>query len=180
MRTSAQRRTPLKDFHLRFARNDIANLHAQSDADAIAESGWYDNSDYAMFDLVGGKIDDVPDEPGAYVFGTADNTMLVYPWGLSPIYYIGQAQSLRARLSDHCKATLGAMDADETYWRPRYQYGAAFGAHVVWYLARGLELQNFEATLITSFYDTYGAQPIANGSWPQWPNIPSTASTAAL
>lgn len=161
----------MKDFHLRFAWEALKSLRAndtQSTVDANAY-GWYDNDDYAMFDLVGGKTDDVPDEAGAYVFGTADNTMLVYPWGLSPIYYIGKARSLRTRLAGHCKATQGAMD-DHTklYWWPRYQYGAAFGGHAVWYLAHGLEPQNVEATLITSFYNTYGSIPTANASWPKW------------
>ena len=175
MRTSAQRRTPLKDFHLRFAWNAIANLHAQSD-DAVAKHGWYDNDDYAMFDLVDGKIDDVPDAPGAYVLGTADNTMLVYPWGLSPIYYIGKATSLRARVSSHCKHTVGAMDDHaKYYWWPRHQYGAAFGAHAVWYLARGIEPQNVEATLVTSFYNIYGSIPTANANWPKWLEVNTAA-----
>lgn len=151
---------------------DISNLHANNTQSTVDANGWYDNDDYAMVDLVGGKIDDVPNEPGAYVLGTADNTMLVYPWGLSPIYYIGKAQSLRARLASHCKDTLGAMDDhDEKWWRPLYQYGAAFGSHAVWYLARGLEPQNVEATLINSFYGTYGSIPTANASWPDWIDV---------
>ncbi len=159
----------MKDFHLRFAWEALKNIRATTlnlDANTY---GWYDNDDYAMFDLVGGENADVPNEPGAYVLGAADNTMLVYPWGLSPIYYIGKAQSLRARLAGHRKDTLGAMeDHTKVYWWPRDQYGAAFGAHAVWYLAHGLEPQNVEATLITSFYNVYGSIPTANARWPKW------------
>ena len=152
----------MKDFHLRFALSDVADLRED-------ESGWYDNDDYAMFDLINGELSDVPDEPGAYVLGTADSTMLVYPWGLSPVYYIGKAKSLYARLSDHQKHTKGALDDHSALsWWPRYQYGAAYGAHAVWYLAGDIEPQNIEATLISSFYCMFGSIPVANAAWPKW------------
>ena len=150
----------MRDFHLRFARSAVADLRDDG------SEGWYDNDDYAMFELVGGEVSDVPDEPGAYVLGTADNTMLVYPWGLSPVYYIGKAASLYARLSDHSNYTQGAAEDHRGPWWPRYQYGAAFGAHAVWYLAGDEEPQNIEATLISSFYDIYGSIPVANQRWP--------------
>lgn len=159
----------MRDFHLRFALNAVADLYENA-------KRWYDNDDYAVFDLVRGEAADVPDEPGAYVLGTADNTMLVYPWGLSPVYYIGKAKSLRARLSSHCKHTLGAMDDHSAVrWWPRYQYGAAFGAHAVWYLAVDVEPQNVEATLISSFYDIYGSIPVANARWPKWLEVSTPA-----
>ena len=156
----------MRDFHLRFALSDIADLREEDDYD----DGWYDNDDYAMFDLVKGEVSDVPDEPGAYVLGTADGTMLVYPWGLSPVYYIGKAMRLHARLSDHRKYTQRALDDHTPFWRPRIQYGAAFGAHAVWYTVGDMDPQNIEATLINSFYRTYGSIPAANQSWPRWVN----------
>ena len=152
----------MKDFHLRFALNAIAKLYE-------IESGWYDNADYAIFHVLGGDADEIPKEPGAYVLGTADGTMLVYPWGLSPIYYIGKTGSLRARLTEHGEHTQGAVD-DHTAvsWWPRYHYGAAFGAHAVWYLAGKIDPQNVEATLINEFYQTYGSIPVANQRWPKF------------
>ena len=162
----------MKDFHLRFARTAIADLRKVE-----IESAWYDNADYAIFDLVNGDADDIPKEAGAYVLGTADGTMLVYPWGMSPIYYVGQTErSLRSYLTgsqSHRANTQGAIDNhlgdDEgAWWYPRYQYGAAFGAHAVWYLAGEIDPQNVEATLINAFYETYGAIPTANQVWPKF------------
>ena len=152
----------MRDFHLRFALQTIANLGLGPDA-----SGWFDNDDYAIVDLATGDMSEVPDEPGAYVLGTADGTMLVYPWGSSPVYYIGMADSLAKRLSAHSKYTQGAIDdhSDGAWW-PRYQYAAAFGAHTVWYLAgEEVEPKNIEAGLMSCFYDAYGSTPVANGAW---------------
>lgn len=148
----------MRDFHLRFALQTIANLGLGPDA-----SGWFDNDDYAIVDLATGDMSEVPDEPGAYVLGTADGTMLVYPWGSSPVYYIGESRSLAARLSDHSKHTKGTVDDHDAYWRQRYQYAAAFGAHAVWYLAGKVEPKHIENELMLCFYDAFGAKPVANG-----------------
>ena len=151
----------MRDFHLRFALKTIADLGLGPEA-----SGWFDNDDYAILDLSTGEMSEVPDEPGAYVLGTADGTMLVYPWGLSPVYYIGQAGNLAARLSDHSKYTQEAIDDHAAGdWWPRYQYGASFGVHAVWYLASEVEPKNIEAELMSCFYDAYGSTPVANGAW---------------
>ena len=121
------------------------------------------------FNLLEDEESDIPDEPGAYVLGTADDTMIVYPWGTSPIYYVGKASNIRNRLSTHKKHTRGAIDDHQkASWWPRYQYGAAFGADCVWYLAGDNDPQNLEATLIGSFYWTYGAIPVANHKWPKY------------
>lgn len=156
----------MRDFHLRFALNAIADIHNTN------ESGWYDNEDWAVFDLVNGEIEDVPNEPGGYVLGTADGTALVYPWGTSPVFYIGKAETstgLRGRLQEHAKLTREFMDDHTAHnwpgnWRTRYQYGAAFGAHAVWYLAGDIKPLKVEETLIDSFYHIYGSIPVANGA----------------
>ena len=138
----------MRDFHLRFC---------------LKEQGWYDG----IIDLLGEAYDELPDTGGAYVLGTS-NTMLVYPWGTSPIFYIGKAKSLRDRLVEHRKHIQGARDDDdEAYWWPRYQYGAAFGTDVAWYSRRGpQDPRNVEALLIERFYETFGAIPTANANWP--------------
>ena len=76
--------------------------------------------------------------------------------------------NLRARVTQHRTNILRARDDhDEEYWLPRYQYGAALGAHVAWYSRRGPENpQNVEALLIEKFYEAYGAIPTANSNWP--------------
>ena len=99
----------MKDFHLRFALNAIAKRYG---AENVSEA-WYNNPDFAIFDFVNGDADDIPKEAGAYVLGTADGTMLVYPWGTSPIYYIGKAEestTLRSRLLEHQQITQAFID----------------------------------------------------------------------
>ena len=140
----------MKDFHLRFCVN---------------ERGWYTR----LFDLLQDDVDAVADTGGAYVLGTSDGTMLTYPWGNSPVFYIGKATDLKERLSEHRRHICGAMENhDELHWWPRYQYGAAFGAHCAYYSRKGPEnVQNVEAALIESFYGVFGAIPAANASWPR-------------
>lgn len=142
----------MKDFHLRFCVN---------------KKGWYTG----LFDLLEEEedgVDAVPSTGGAYVLGTSDGTMLTYPWGSSPIFYIGKANDLHRRLSTHRKHICAAMENhDEDYWWQRYQYGAAFGADCAYYSRSGPQnVQNIEAELIESFYETFGSIPAANSSWP--------------
>lgn len=140
----------MKDFHLRFC---------------LDTKGWYTH----LFNLMQDGVDDVPSTGGAYVLGTSDGTMLTYPWGSSPIFYIGKADDLKTRLRAHRKNIRGAMeDHEELYWWQRYQYGAAFGAHCAYYSRKGPEnVQNVEAALIESFYLVFGSIPAANSSWPR-------------
>ena len=142
----------MRDFHLRFC------------ADT---RGWYDG----LIDLFNkDEVDEypLPQTGGAYVLGTC-TTMLIYPWGTSPIFYIGKASNLHGRVFEHKKYIQSARDDhDERYWWPRYQFGAAFGAYVAWYSRRGQEdPQSVEAHLIEKFYDAFGAIPTANSSWPK-------------
>ncbi len=188
----------MKDFHLRFCVGDMADLFAKSlPARLLGEkshNGWFDTNDgYNTFNLLEDEVSDIPDKPGAYVLGTRDGTMITYPWGVSPIYYIGKASDLRNRLLNHKKHTLGAKkdhtagvrrmhqqdtgqkhirseqnkDHPERGWWPRYQYGAAFGADCVWYAHDDMDPQNLEARLIESFYWAYGAIPVTNHKWPK-------------
>lgn len=149
---------------MRFALSAIADLRK-------SENGWYD---HAIFDLLGGDADDIPKEAGAYVLGTADGTMLVYPWGTSPIYYIGKAEestTLRLRLIRRHRTGIknAVNNQGEGKW-PRHRYGAAFGAQAVWYLAADVEPKEVEATLIKAFCQTYGSVPVANQRWPKYLN----------
>ena len=139
----------VRDFHLRFC---------------LDTRGWYNG----LIDLLNEEAENqLPETGGAYVLG-ASTTMLTYPWGTSPIFYIGKANNLRARVIQHRTNILSARDDhDERYWWPRYQYGAAFGTHVAWYSRHGQQNpQNVEAHLIEKFYEVFGAIPTANSSWP--------------
>lgn len=103
------------------------------------------------------------------MLGANSNVQLVYPWGSSPVFFVGQSSNLQKRIiGTHRKLILAAFDDHtEKNWWPRYQYGAAHGAIVAWYSCRGLQDPNkLESDLITSFYDNYGSIPVANGTWP--------------
>ena len=139
----------MKDFHLRFG----VNRH-----------GWPERD---VFDLLGHDALEERLEPstnGAYVLGTADGTMLVYPWGSSPVFYIGSSENLLVRVGEHASHIREAIqDHTQNYW-PRYQYGAAFGTHCALYHGEGRKI---EADLINDFYGYFGAIPVANGAWPR-------------
>lgn len=136
----------MKDYNLRF----------------FKENRWHDGMGNLLKDDL-----KIPKTQGAYILGT-DGENLIYPWGRSPVFYIGQSSNLAKRLADHKKYTEKAIyDHDEQYWWPRYQYGASFGVTVAWYSVRGTQNPNtLEASLIDHFYDFYGAIPTANGAWP--------------
>ena len=163
----------MKDFHLRFCVENMERLFGESQYARLfgkSHNGWFDtNNGYNTFNLLEDEASDIPGKSGAYVLGTRDGTMITYPWGVSPIYYIGKASDLRNRLSGHKKHTLGAKnDHKKEAWWPRDQYGAAFGADCVWYLAYDdMDPQNLEARLVESFYWAYGAIPVANHKWPK-------------
>ncbi|MDE0450787.1 MAG: hypothetical protein OXI90_03345 [Gammaproteobacteria bacterium] len=134
---------------------------------AFHEKEWPDTP---VINLLAAKDADLPTEPGAYVLGTAGETMLVYPWGTSPVYYIGKAEDLRERLSTHRTYIQGAKDDYwERWWWPRYQYGAAFGASCVWFASHETSAKVLEASLVSEFYLRYGSIPVANTQWPKTP-----------
>jgi hypothetical protein len=84
----------MRDFHLRF----------------YIENRWFDG----LIDLmVDDEIEFLPEKSGAYVIGTSDGTMLTYPWGSSPIFYIAQSSNLYARLSTHKEYIFRAMEDHE-------------------------------------------------------------------
>ena len=117
----------------------------------------------------------LPDEPGVYLLGAgtekrehyADCTMFAYPWGASPIYYIGATEeSIRDQLNEIanelrlakylCKQ--GFADRDDFK-----HYGAAFGAMAVWFISRrDDDCEKLLRSLFACFRSTYGAIPVAN------------------
>ena len=109
----------------------------------------------------------IPDHAGAYIIGSSDGTNFIYPWGSSPIFYIGQSKNIRKRILEHIKYTVAAKNEHDDYWWPRYQYAASYGVSIAWYSVRGTQNPNkLEADLINNFYDMYGSIPTANGTWP--------------
>ena len=108
----------------------------------------------------------VPDGGGAYVLGAATRT-LIYPWGESPVFYIGKASRLRRRLRRHrANARKAARDHD-AHWHPRHRYAEAFGAHAAWFPIRdGEPPEKVETALMQAFYRAFGAIPAADTTWP--------------
>ena len=105
------------------------------------------------------------------MLGTAGE-MLVYPWASSPIFYIGLATSLRRRLLEHQKYTLGARDNYwDKWWWPRYQYGAAFGAACTWFTSDSMSPAELEGHIVSQFYKRFGSIPVANTRWPRVPDL---------
>lgn len=147
----------MKDFHVRMFKNNNG------------ETLWFNGF---IEDLLKTDPEDIPGIPstgGTYILGTTDGTMLTYPWGTSPIFYIGKANNLKRRIiNDHRNSTLKVVaDHDEKWWKPIYQYGAAFGVDMAWYSVKGTQSPTtLETNLIDQFYEAFGAIPVANGQWP--------------
>ena len=139
----------MRAFHLRFALDEEGRRPREALIDLLEE-----NAEHKP-----------PATGGAYVIGTAD-TMLIYPWGTSPVFYIGQTANLRQRLAGHKTMIQEAREDYDHWYRPRHQYGAALGAHVAWYSRRGPESPRvIEGRLMDAFYELFGAIPCANGAW---------------
>lgn len=134
---------------------------------AFHESAWPDTD---VIDLLEADEGALPTDAGAYVLGTVGETMLVYPWASSPIYYIGKAENLCERLLTHRKHIRGAMENYwDRWWWPRYQYGAAYGASCVWFTSADMSAKALEASLVSEFYLRFGSIPVANTQWPKTP-----------
>ncbi|MBN1482192.1 hypothetical protein EH223_08040 [candidate division KSB1 bacterium] len=137
----------MKSFHLRFCKRQHSGFIADISSDPILS---------------------IPDTGGAFVLGTADGTSLIYPWGTSPVFYIGETANLYKRFEQYRESLRAAQKDHEKFWGyPRYQYGAAFGASLAWFLLNNhSDLKSLESDLIYCFYEMYGAIPVANGVWP--------------
>jgi hypothetical protein len=110
---------------------------------------------------------DIPALPGVYVlFGSHS---FDYPVGRSPVFYVGQSDDLRERLTTHLTFAAEAKNGRKlALYYPRYEYAARFGR---WYaFARTwqrLKPRAMEEMAMACFSNRYRAFPIANsaGSW---------------
>ena len=103
----------MKQFHLQFVGDD-----------------WTLMQTFDLFGWLGGAT--VVPSSGVYIVGTSNGTMLDYPWGTSPVYYIGQSMTqwtvpdrlhkLKERIGDY-------LTVDNRNY-PEAAYGVAFGADV--------------------------------------------------
>lgn len=106
---------------------------------------------------------------GCYVLGASDGTQFVYPWGTSPVFYIGMSKQIRGRLKAHLRWINRAHTEHQSrHFLPLHQYGASFGATAAVYRkVTNQSIARFESKLMTDFYGIYGAIPVANGAWPK-------------
>ena len=118
------------------------------------------------------EINNVTTGSGVYIIVSADKTKFVYPKGNSPVIYIGKADNLRRRLSEHLK-NLNNIQDEETYMRghwhqpcSRYQYMKYYGAYVYTFhrLKNSQDPKNLESQILWKFYERYRSLPVGNGA----------------
>ena len=114
---------------------------------------------------------DIPASPGVYLLLAKSNVHFIYPAGKSPIFYIGQAGSLRRRLQDHRRYSGqvrdNRRDSNPLYW-PRYEYAGAHGARYCYIRTwQGRTPKALEDIVLARFQKRYHARPVANsaGAW---------------
>jgi len=110
---------------------------------------------------------DIPAAPGVYLLIAEPGFRFHYPAGWSPIYYIGQTQSLRRRLTGHRRWHLKARSDNRGYavLEPRHEYGAKFGGRYCFIETwRGRTAKSLEDIFLGDFARYYHAFPVANGA----------------
>jgi hypothetical protein len=109
---------------------------------------------------------EVPDRPGVYILAARPGMHYTYPVDKSPIFYIGQAGSLRARLRAHLKHATEAKCSRRfpLYW-PRYEFAAAHGGRYCYIRTKqGQRPKVLEDIVLARFAKRYLSFPIANGA----------------
>lgn len=104
----------------------------------------------------------LPAESGVYILGTADGTNLTYPRGNSPVYFIGHDERLSTTIR-HLKHQMEVQREENNYGALTCcYYAATLGAHCVYFnRLSGRDPADVVADLKRSFFDWYGADPVA-------------------
>jgi hypothetical protein len=122
------------------------------------------DDDFLSFDRINRDYDELREGPGAYVLLTTGRPTWAYPWGVSPVFYIGKAKDLRDRLWDHWDGARHAKrsDGDDLYYAVNH-YAAAFPTRYItvptW---QRMTPDALEEELFGGFVRGYGARPVAN------------------
>lgn len=115
---------------------------------------------------VDSDYDDLPAVRGGYILMAKGRTIWRYPWGKSPVFYIGKSgRSIRERLWEHWDGARRAKRyTADSLSEAIYQYVAELPTRYVmvptW---RGMTPDSIEKELFAKFVQDYGARPIANG-----------------
>ena len=113
----------------------------------------------------------IPAKPGVYLLVARPGVDFLYPKGRSPVYYIGQTQSLRRRLSGHLKwHNEVRFDCRHGYSisEPRHEYGGVFGGRYCYIeTRRGQTAKSLEDFVLAEFAKCFHSFPVANsaGAW---------------
>ena len=120
------------------------------------------------------EISNVTTGPGVYIIVSADNTKFVYPKGNSPVIYIGKADNLRRRLSEHLKSLENVHQYEDLWlkkdkYQPpsRYLYMKYYGRARIYTfhcLKNTQEAKNLESQILWKFYERYCSLPVGNGA----------------
>ena len=114
----------------------------------------------------------IPSAPGVYLLVAKPEVHFIYPRGKSPIFYIGQARSLRQRLERHLDYSRHVREerrepSEPLYW-PRYEYAGTHGARYCYIRTwQGITPKALEDIVLARFQVRYHSRPVANsaGAW---------------
>jgi hypothetical protein len=114
----------------------------------------------------------IPEFSGVYIIYRCSYVSPQNVVDLIDVLYIGQADNLRRRLTEHLK-NLDSIRDDETYMRghwhqpcSRYQYMKYYGAYVYTFhcLKNSQDAKNLESQILWKFYERYRSLPVGNGA----------------
>lgn len=112
----------------------------------------------------------IPETAGVYIL-LSENTEYIYPKDISRIYYIGESDNRRRRLSeDRRKSFIKVRDNPkyDYYFKAELEYAAAHGCKVCWIeCINKKDAENLEKELLEDFAAHYLAIPVANKQWPK-------------
>ena len=114
----------------------------------------------------------IPSSPGVYLLITKPGITFQYPEGKSPIYYIGEGDSLYQRLRQHLKHHLHVKNnkrqKKSPLYEPRHEYGGVFGGRYCFIKTwSGMTPKNLEDEVLALFAKKHRSFPVANsaGAW---------------
>jgi hypothetical protein len=117
------------------------------------------------------EYDNLPTGRGAYIVRASGRTVWPYPWGKSPVFYVGKAANLRDRLWDHWDAARQHKKDYHPGWSPVHIYEAAYASeYYVLPTWQGMTPDALEKELFGRFGRWYGARPVAN-SQTRWERV---------
>ncbi len=131
--------------------------------------------DNHIIDLESETIDSLTSLSGVYII-RSKRKYFPYPFGTSPIIYIGLASNLRRRLKEHRSDIENLRkspkkDRGDLPYYSRFQYFITFGSKVHYFTTRGKQHEkNLENKIMMAFYKRYGALPIGNGAF-SWEKV---------